>query len=161
VSDPLHAKPSAVYAKEVLPRPMRPNPPAPFAKSAPGKVKRALGDQFGLRNFGVNHVTLAPGARSSLHHQHSGQDEFIYVLAGTLMLVTDTGETRLEVGMCAGFAAGQGAHHLENRSDRDVIYLEVGDRTPNDHVTYPHDDIVAISGSDGQYRYTHKDGRPY
>jgi uncharacterized cupin superfamily protein len=87
-----------------------------------GREKRALGDIFGLSNFGVNLTRLAPGAQSALRHAHTKQDELIYVLQGHPTLVTDAGETVLEPGMCAGFKAGSGdAHHLVNRSAADVV----------------------------------------
>jgi uncharacterized cupin superfamily protein len=152
--------PVAVDARTVPPRSRPTNYPAPFAGKVAGRVKRPLGDQFRLRNFGVNLTTLAPGGHSALHHRHSLQDEFVYVLEGEVTLVTDDGATPLRPGMCAGFAAGQGAHHLENRSDADVAFLEVGDRTPGDEGSYPNDDLRAAL-ADGRWRFTHKDGTPY
>jgi uncharacterized cupin superfamily protein len=110
-----------------------------------------LGDLFGLSNFGVNLTRLKPGAVSSLRHAHSKQDEFIYVLEGHPVLVTNAGETRLEPGMCAGFRAGTGdAHHLVNRSEEDVFYLEIGDRTAGDSAVYPDDDLRITRGADGK-----------
>ena len=78
----------ALFASEAPPRSKRTNYPAPFAARVAGRDKRPLGDLFGLRNFGVNLTRLAPGAASSLHHRHSGQDEFIYVLEGEATLFT-------------------------------------------------------------------------
>jgi uncharacterized cupin superfamily protein len=127
-----------------------------------GREKRPLGDVFGLSNFGVNLTRLAPGAISALRHAHSRQDEFVYILEGEPTLVTDAGETVLRPGMCAGFKAGTGkAHHLVNRSEQAVVYLEVGDRTKRDVVTYPDDDIVAAKVSDGRWRHVRKSGVPY
>jgi uncharacterized cupin superfamily protein len=127
-----------------------------------GREKRPLGDPFGLTNFGVNLTRLPPGAVSALRHAHLKQDEFIYVLEGAPTLITDAGETPLAPGMCAGFKAGSGdAHHLVNRSDGDVLYLEVGDRTPDDRVTYPDDDLQAVLGADGVWQFRRKDGTPY
>jgi uncharacterized cupin superfamily protein len=126
-----------------------------------GRIKRPLGDLLALKNFGVNHVRLPPGAISALHHRHSVQDEFVYVLSGTLTLVHDSGEAILTAGMCAGFARGGTAHHLVNHSDTDATYLEVGDRQSGDSVQYPRDDIEAIAGDDGKWRFAHKDGTPY
>jgi len=126
-----------------------------------GREKRALGDHFGLASFGVNLTRLAPGAQSALLHRHSKQDELVYILEGTPTLVTESGETVLAPGMCAGFAAGGEAHHLVNKSDRDVLYLEIGDRTPGDEGSYPQDDLKAALGDDGKWRFTHKDGTPY
>lgn len=135
--------------------------PPPFAARMAGRVKQPLGTLFGLANFGVNRTRLAPGAMSALRHAHALQDEFIYILEGEPTLVTNTGRIRLGPGMCAGFKAGTGdAHHLINESDRDAVYLEVGDRTPQDSVVYPDDDLVAVAAGDG-WVFTHKDGRPY
>lgn len=126
-----------------------------------GRVKRPLGDLFGLSNFGVNHTRLAPHAVSALRHAHSQQDEFIYVLQGRPVLITDEGRTQLEPGMCAGFKAGTGnGHQLMNESAEDVVYLEVGDRTPGDAASYPDDDLQAML-VDGSWKFTHKDGTPY
>ena len=137
------------------------NYPEPFAAMVRGREKRRLGDAFGLTNFGVNLTRLKPGAVSSARHSHTRQDEFVYILEGFPTLVTDAGPMRLEPGMCAGFKAGTGdAHQLRNDTSGDVLYLEVGDRTPDDHVTYPDDDL-AVSGPVGSYRYSHKDGTPY
>jgi uncharacterized cupin superfamily protein len=136
--------------------------PEPFASQMVGREKRPLGDVFGLTNFGVNLTRILPGGSSALRHAHSLQDEFIYVLEGNAVLVTDAGETALSPGMCAGFKAGTGdAHQLVNRSDRDVLYIEIGDRTRGDRVTYPDDDIEAGQTPDGKRIFLHKDGRPY
>jgi uncharacterized cupin superfamily protein len=127
-----------------------------------GRSKQALGDRFGLTNFGVNRTTLAPGATSALRHWHSVQDEFVYILSGCAILVTDAGETRLEPGMCVGFKGGEpDGHHLLNRSDENVVYLEVGDRLPGDAGFYPDDDLSARKAGDGTWRFEHKDGTPY
>jgi uncharacterized cupin superfamily protein len=156
-----NAAPLAVRADSVTPDPVRSVSPEPFYSLLKARVKRRLGNAFGLKNFGVNLTTLPPGSRSALLHRHSKQDEFIYVLEGRPTLVTDEGEMQLEPGMCAGFAAGGRAHQLLNRTDRDVVYLEVGDRTPGDEGTYPDDDLKATMGPDGRWSFTHKDGRPY
>lgn len=152
--------PRTLRAAEVAPR-IKPSVyPAPFAARMEGRVKRQLGDLFGLSNFGVNLTTLAPGAQSALLHRHSRQDEFVYVLEGEAVLVTDEGEYPMGPGMCAGFPAQGVAHQMVNRSDAPVVYLEVGDRTPGDEGSYPQDDLVATLTPDG-WRFTHKDGAPY
>lgn len=151
----------ALFASEAPPRSKRTNYPEPFAARVAGRDKRPLGDLFGLRNFGVNLTRLAPGAVSSLHHRHSRQDEFVYVLEGEATLFTDHGRTKLRPGMVAGFAANGTAHHLENDSSRDCLILEIGDRSQGDEVSYPADDIAAVMGSDGRWHFAHKDGTPY
>jgi len=127
-----------------------------------GREKRALGNVFGLSNFGVNLTRLAPGAQSALRHSHTRQDEFVYVLQGHPTLITDEGRTPLAPGMCAGFKAGDGnGHHLINESAADVVYLEVGDRTAGDEGSYPDDDLKALMQADGNWAFVHKDGTPY
>jgi uncharacterized cupin superfamily protein len=152
----------AIKASEAPPRAKSSNYPEPFFSRMARREKRPLGDLFGLANFGVNLTRLAPGGESSLRHAHSRQDEFIYVLEGNPTLITDAGETPLEPGMCAGFKAGTGdAHHLVNRTRSDVLYIEVGDRTTGDEGRYPDDDIQAVLGTGGKWRFTRKDGTPY
>lgn len=156
--------PGTPIAIEAAAAPLRARPsnyPEPFASRMAGREKRPLGDLFGLAAFGVNLTRLRPGAQSALRHRHSRQEEFLYVLEGEPTLVTDAREEILRPGMCAGFRAGGLAHHLVNRSGRDVVYLEVGDRVSGDEGTYPDDDIQAVMGPDGKWRFAHKDGRPY
>jgi uncharacterized cupin superfamily protein len=149
-----------VAASEVLPLQRQTNYPEPFASRMAGRVKRRLGDVFDLKNFGVNLTHIAPGGISSLRHSHSKQDEFVYVLAGTATLVTDVGEALVGPGECAGFPAGGPAHHLVNRTNADVVYIEIGDRSPNDQVTYPEDDLRAVLGADGSWVFLRKSGVP-
>ena len=153
--------PAPRLAQDVAPAAKQTGYPEPFRSRVKGRIKRRLGDEFGLANFGVNLTTLAPGSLSSVRHGHTIQDEFIYVLEGHPTLVTDAGEVRLAPGMCAGFKAGANdAHHLRNDTAEEVRYLEIGDRLPGDGATYPDDDLV-VGKVDGVYRYTHKDGTPY
>src|SRR5690349_10034602 len=158
-------KPVALVAAQAPLRAKPTSPPFPaemVARVAAGRDKRPLGDVFGLTNFGVNLTRLAPGGQSALRHAHGKQDEFVYILEGEAVLITNAGETVLRPGMCAGFKAGTGdAHHMINRTKKDVVFLEVGDRSPGDTVSYPDDDVVAVYGPDGRFRYSRKDGTPY
>lgn len=155
------AGPVFLMAIDVPPRSTPSIYPPAFAHRTEGRVKRQLGEQFGLHNFGVNLTTIEPGGTSALRHAHSKQDEFVYILEGTATLVTDAGEFTLPPGSCAGFRAGDGnGHQLINRSGQQLVYLEVGDRSPGDTVTYPDDDLAAAF-VDGRWVFTHKDGRPY
>lgn len=154
-------RPVALDASSAPARIRPSNYPEPFASRMAGRTKQPLGDLFGLSNFGVNRTRLAPGAFSALRHAHSRQDEFVYILEGHPTLLTDDGETRLAPGMCAGFAAGTGnGHCLRNDTSVEVVYLEIGDRTPGDEATYPDDDLQAVL-VDRAWRFTHKDGSPY
>jgi uncharacterized cupin superfamily protein len=150
--------PSALLAAEVPGRSSTGYPPE-FAARVAGRTKQALGDAFGLTNFGVNRTTLAPGSQSALRHRHLVQDEFVYVLTGELVLIADAGETLLSAGMCAGFPHGGGAHHLINRSASDAVYLEIGDRLPGDSAIYPDDDLAAVPTETG-WRFTRRNEEP-
>jgi uncharacterized cupin superfamily protein len=135
--------------------------PEPFKSRVSGRRKQRLGDALGLKNYGVNLTTIPPGALSALRHWHSHEDEFIYMVSGELTLVTSDGEQRLTPGMCAGFPAGKAdGHCLVNRTKQDAVYLEVGDRRPEDAVTYPDDDIAGQATPQGR-RFSHKNGTPY
>ena len=154
-------KPVALLAAKAPERTKASSYPEPFAFQMAGRRKQPLGDLFGLSNFGVNLTRLVPKAVSALRHAHTKQDEFIYVLQGNPTLHTDEGRTRLSPGMCAGFKAGTGnGHRLINETEEEVIYLEVGDRTPGDEGSYPDDDLKALM-VDGKWQFVHKDGSPY
>jgi uncharacterized cupin superfamily protein len=157
----MSSNPIALSALNASPRTKPSNYPEPFRSMMAGRIKRPLGDLFGITNFGVNITVVPPGSVSALRHSHSKQDEFVFVVSGNLILHTDKGETELTPGMCAGFRAGStDAHRLLNRSDKEAVYLEVGDRTPGDSVAYPDDDLIARLKEDA-WVFSHKDGTPY
>lgn len=136
--------------------------PPPYAPLVQGRLKRKLGEAFGLCNFGVNMTELLPGAISALAHCHSKQEEFILVIKGALTLKLGDEEFTLEAGDCFGFKAGTGlAHQLLNRSAEPVTYIEIGDRSAGDVVEYPHDDLRISQHINGHWALSRKDGRPY
>lgn len=158
---PSPTQPVSLLATEVPLRAKLSNYPEPFASQMAGRRKQPLGDLFGLTNFGVNLTRLLPGGVSSLRHAHTKQDEFVYVIQGHPTLHTDEGRTNLSPGMCAGFKAGTGnGHRLINETGEDVLYLEMGDRTPGDEGSYPDDDLKAQM-VDGKWKFVHKNGAPY
>src|SRR5258708_22773580 len=121
-------KPAWLNASDIEPRTGSSYLPQ-HAKAVEGRAKRALGNPFGLDQFGVNLVTIQPGSWSSHRHWHEREDEFIYVLDGGITLVNDQGEHKLTAGMCAGFKAGDAnGHKLVNKTGKVVTYLEVGTR---------------------------------
>jgi len=148
-------------ALDAPPRTKPSNYPEPYFSRMARREKRQLGDAFGLNKFGVNLTRLDPGGESALLHRHSKQEEFIFILEGEPTLVTETDELQLAPGMCAGFPPDGVAHHLINRTERPVHYLEIGDRVESDEASYPADDIQAAMGPEGKWIFTHKDGTPY
>ena len=135
--------------------------PEPFKSRMGDRVKRRLAAACGMKNLGVNLVTLGPGGQSALRHWHTLEDEFVYVLEGEVVLVTNEGEQTLTVGMCAGYPAGsKNGHHFINRSHKPTKYLEMGTNVPGDTAFYPDDDLFIMWGEEGM-AYTHKDGRKY
>ena len=137
--------------------------PAPYDADCADREKRALGDALGLTRYGVNLVRLAPGCWSAQRHWHAQEDEFVYILEGTATLVTDGGEQTLGPGMVAGFPGGrEDGHHLINKSDATLVYLEVGDRPAADDCHYPDIDLHIEDGK-GRHPgiFTNKKGEPY
>ena len=133
--------------------------PAPFDQIAKDRVRRRLGDAGGITQFGVNLLELPPGAGSSQRHWHSGEDEFVYVVAGEVALITDKGEDILRAGDCAAFPKGvPDGHQLINKSAAPAVCLEIGTRSGNDVCTYSDIDMMIDSKGGG---YTRKDGTPY
>jgi uncharacterized cupin superfamily protein len=131
--------------------------PPPYGAACAARVRNRLGEAAALTDFGVNLLRLPPGTWSSQRHWHTAEDEFVYVLEGEVVLVTDAGEETLRPGDCAGFKAGvEDGHHLQNRSQTDVVLLEVGSRKAEDAGDYP--DIDMRFSPDG---FTRKDGSPF
>src|SRR5579863_4639620 len=118
--------------------------PAPHDEPCRQRKRLRLGDAAGLTQFGINLLRLAPGVWSSQRHWHSAEDEFVYVLEGEVVLVSDAGEEVLRAGECAGFKAGEAdAHQLQNRTNVDAVLLEIGTRDPeHDAVDYPDIDLM-------------------
>jgi uncharacterized cupin superfamily protein len=135
--------------------------PSPFDEPCRARARTKLGDAAGISQFGVNLLHLPPGGWSSQRHWHTSEDEFVYVLSGEVVLVTDGGEEVLRAGDAAGFPAGdRNGHCLQNRSDSDARVLEIGTRVPGDAAYYSDIDMVAPAGGEPAI-YTHRDGTPY
>jgi len=148
-------------AQTAPPRTKPSNYPEPFASKMAGRLKRPLGDLFGIEKFGVNLTELPPNSESALLHKHSRQEEFVYILSGHPTLVRENEEVSLSPGMCIGFIPSSSAHKLVNRTREKVVYLEIGDRALDDQVTYPKDDLEARMSAEGKWVFCHKDGKPY
>lgn len=133
--------------------------PSPFDQPCQKRKRWRLGDVAGLTQFGVNLLRLPQGAWSSQRHWHSTEDEFVWVIEGEVVLVTDEGEQILRAGEGAGFPAGvKNGHHLQNRSSQDAVVLEIGSRRPSEDVCdYPDIDMTLTPDAG----FTRRDGTPY
>jgi uncharacterized cupin superfamily protein len=132
--------------------------PKPYDEPCRNKLRRRLGAAAGLKMLGINLLELEPGAWSSQLHWHTLAEEFVLVLEGEVVLVTGGGEELLRAGDCAGFTAGNpDGHHIQNRSEKRAIVLEVGPANlAHDESYYPGIDLKAAASG-----YSHADGTPY
>ena len=135
--------------------------PEPFRSAVTGRLRQRLGNVAGLDQFGVNLTRLKPGAQSAQRHWHAAEDEFVFIIEGTLVLCENDGETVLKAGEAAGFKAGvANGHWLINRSGEDAVYLEIGTRAEREQADYPDIDLRYRKNENG-VSYTHKSGEPY
>jgi len=146
---------------DAIPLDTRTNYPPPFDKAVEGRARKRLGRAAGLTQFGVNICTLEPGAASSQRHWHENEDEFVYVLAGEVVLVEDDGETILKPGDAAAWKSGvDNGHCLINRSGRDAVFIEVGSRAAAERAHYSDIDMQVVRDAGG-FNYLHRNGEPY
>ena len=134
--------------------------PGKLARTVDGRSWQAVGDAGGLTQYGVNLVTLAPGAASSLRHYQMQQDEFAMVTEGELVLTENDGETALRAGDYVAWPAGvKNGHHLVNRSAANASFLVIGTRTATETVFYSDVDMMVTADETGDH-FTKQDGSP-
>src|SRR3954453_801652 len=148
------AKGSKVFKPADVPESNASSYPEPFREGQRKRYTRRLGDHAGLKNYGVNFVRVLSGGQSSARHAHSKQGEFV--------LVTDAGRETVGPGTCIGFPAGTGdGHHFLNLTQKDAIFLVIGDRTADDEGMDPDTHLELKAGPDGVRGFRRKDGTPY
>jgi uncharacterized cupin superfamily protein len=136
--------------------------PEPFKSNMGQALCRGLGDHFNLSQFGINMEVLEPNAKSGLRHWHTNSDEFIFILSGNLILVTNDNEQHLSEGMCIGFPAGEeNGHMLVNQSNAKSTFLVIGTRIEKDEAFYPDDDFKWVVKPTGDWVASRKDGSEY
>jgi uncharacterized cupin superfamily protein len=132
--------------------------PAPYDAEMAGRSSVRLGQLAGLTQFGVNIVTLAPGAVASLQHWHLKEDEFAMVLDGTLVLAEGDRDIPMGPGECAAWQAGVPVgHRFENRSDAPARFLIVGSKAPDEVATYTQVDMKVHIAPGVAPRFTYHD----
>ncbi|RVT86595.1 cupin domain-containing protein [Rhodobacteraceae bacterium CCMM004] len=121
-----------------------------------------FGDSGGLTQFGANLEILPPGSRSAQKHWHAAEDEFLYVLEGTLILHEGDAEIAIAAGEAAAFPAGRAVGHcLENLGAAPARYLIVGTRAAQDVVTYADlDRVLTVDRAARTHVWTDAAGRP-
>ena len=136
--------------------------PPPFDEPCLSETSERLSDVGGLSHFGVHRLVLTPGAWSSQRHWHTHEDELIYILQGSPVLIDDNGETQLEPGDITTHVAGEpNGHHMINRTEENVIYLAIGSRNPTiDTVHYPDVDLQLPSNGTASRQFTDKQSEP-
>ena len=135
--------------------------PEPYAAMMAGRSSLRLGEAGGLTQFGVNLVTLHPGALSSLRHWHRAEDEFVMMTEGECVMVQDDGEVMMRPGDCAAFPANDGnGHHFINRSDRVARFVVIGSKAAHEIATYSDHDLM-VEITPGTARFTYKDGSAF
>ncbi|MFK8081915.1 MAG: cupin domain-containing protein [Granulosicoccus sp.] len=137
--------------------------PSPYDKPCLERRSERLSDAGGLTQFGVHRCLLSPGAWSSQRHWHTHEDELVYILQGTPILVDDNGETQLVPGDVTTHAAGEpNGHHMINRTDTDVVFLIVGTRNPmQDTGHYPDINLKIPANGTANRHFTDKEEKPY
>src|ERR1700678_3157857 len=105
--------------------------PPPFDAPCRAREGKRLGAAAALSQCGVNLLRLPPGTWSSQRHWQTASDEFVYVVSGEVVLITDAGEETLREGDAAGFKAGAPAgNDLQNPSTSEELVLGVGTGLP-------------------------------
>ena len=133
--------------------------PEPYASDVAGRFYRRIGQSAGLRDIGVSHVVLEPGAWSGQRHWHSGIDEFVVMLDGEAVLIEEEGETIIRAGDCAVFPKdAPNGHHLVNRGDRPCTFIAVDGRYGEGDCHYPDIDLHYDAAAG---RMTRKDGSAF
>jgi uncharacterized cupin superfamily protein len=134
--------------------------PSPYDEPCRDRMRYRLGDLAGLTQFGVNLTRLSPGAWSSQRHWHTREDEFVFIVEGEVVLITNAGEEVLRAGDTAGFKAGEDdGHQLCNRSDRDAVILEVGTRLPDEDQVFYSD--IDMQLNDRSVGFVRRNGEPF
>ena len=103
-----------------------------------GPVRR-LGKEAGPKRIGINIQRLPPGSRSSWSHAEEDEEEFVYVIQGSVEAWIDGHLHKMTSGDLAAFPAGTGIFHcFLNNTATDAVLLVGGEAPkPGSRIFYP------------------------
>ena len=100
--------------------------------------RKQLGAADGGEQLGTSLYELPPGGSSFPYHYHTGNEEALYVLAGTGTLRLDGEEHAIGAGDYVALPADEsGAHRVRNDGDDVLRYLLVSTMNEPDVMVYP------------------------
>jgi uncharacterized cupin superfamily protein len=96
----------------------------------------------------VSVYEIPPGKAAYPYHFHTQNEENFYIISGTGVLKTPTGENNVSAGNFLHFPTGeQGAHKLTNTSETEtLVYIDFDTRNPVDIAFYPDSGKVGFWG---------------
>ncbi|WP_135851126.1 cupin domain-containing protein [Halorussus salinus] len=111
--------------------------------------RKQLGEEADGEELGASLYELPPGKRSWPYHYHTGNEEALYLLAGSGTLRLDGETVALSAGDYVALPADEsGAHRVVNDSDEPLRYLAVSTMNDPDVTVYPDSGKVGVfSGS--------------
>ncbi|BAJ00753.1 cupin domain-containing protein [Shewanella violacea] len=114
--------------------------------------QKHIGDAAGCEKIGVTMERLAPGKFSTVAHYHTKEEEHLYALEGRATLLIDGESHPFEKGDYICFKADTAiAHTLRNDSDKEFVFLVIGNRDKHDVVVYPENNKVLVRAIDEIY----------
>lgn len=110
-----------------------------------GFRRKQLGAAADGETIGCSLYELPAGEGAWPYHYHIGNEEALYVLAGTGTLRLDGGDHDLAPGSYAAFPTGEeSAHRVVNDGDELLRYLVVSTMDEPDVVGYPDADALGV-----------------
>ena len=98
---------------------------------------KSIGDAAGLKNIGVNLITVEPGSRSTEYHFHHYEEECVYVLSGRGTVVIGEQKCQVGPGDFLGHPINKVAHEMINDGTEPLVCLVIGQRLMQDITDYP------------------------
>jgi uncharacterized cupin superfamily protein len=120
--------------------------PSVQARGPVHRTRRDLGRAAGSQLSGLQHVTVAPGRRSSVRHCHSHDHELFVVLAGAGRLLLGDERHDVRPGTIVARPAATGVAHAFEAGHDGLVLLAYGTRAPADTCWYPDSQKISFRG---------------